>query len=632
MSIKKHRSALRFILLAIILISNFLAGAQLNQKNWVSAQTGTILPESNDFATAVFRNPWDMSEFDDISQYLNHSGQYIYLDQILVQNGIFSARSTALKDAQFHVLWPGYNTTMLIGDIGNRYPIDADTYHCLHFAMRIESDPPGGGKPIDQFQVFWFEDERLNTGTADWGYSYGFPTYPEAGSGSISHRWMLYSLDLASPSVHWGGDAWTSLDEWQGLRIDPSIQSGIDFEFDWVRLTDCQPVILPISWSGSQDVSIWIESHETGNQIQIADNVSGSSYNLDTQGIAAGTYTYLVKDGSQTIKSDVFEINQAPTGEFARPSFTTGEDYAEQAGNPWDFEDQSDVSNIWDVTYSFHDGVLEFSTQSGWEHDSRIELNFPEEITDSSEYRYLNFRMYTDEPWENIPEGMIIRLFWTVPGGSGRQGYECHMGSQDIPYNTGWQTYSIDLHHPFNGYAEIQAGDCRNISREWVNTSPIIKLRFDPNENIMGHTIHQKLDWIKLTKPDIVVQGTDVPVQFGLNKNPEALSSATFYYTDNLNQPTQHPAESAASNDPLPAQQKQENSIVVSPDFNNFVYIPMFSNYIPTLEFPYLENAINFPWDTSNVQPGEYYMCVGLGDSFNQNIVCSESTIVVSSP
>lgn len=75
----------------------------------------TTLPEGNDFATHVLRQPWDMSQFSEVSQYLNQSGQANLVQNInLSSDGVFSGESTSAKDAQFFVLWPGYQTAMLI--------------------------------------------------------------------------------------------------------------------------------------------------------------------------------------------------------------------------------------------------------------------------------------------------------------------------------------------------------------------------------------------------------------------------------------------------------------------------------------------------------------------------------------
>jgi hypothetical protein len=85
-----------------VLIFNSSIGISQAQPKDVDAFLDTVsiqLREGDDFATRNLRNAWDMSEFADISQALNQSGQVNYLTNILVQDGVFSARSTSLRDA-----------------------------------------------------------------------------------------------------------------------------------------------------------------------------------------------------------------------------------------------------------------------------------------------------------------------------------------------------------------------------------------------------------------------------------------------------------------------------------------------------------------------------------------------------
>ena len=116
-------------------------------------QTVTVA-EGADFATLVLRDPWEMSQYSDVSQYLNESGQRNILQNIQVQNGVFSAGATSQADAAFFPLFPGYASTMLVGRNGTQYPITAATYRCLYLAMKVDSTFVVGNP--DQFVVYWF--------------------------------------------------------------------------------------------------------------------------------------------------------------------------------------------------------------------------------------------------------------------------------------------------------------------------------------------------------------------------------------------------------------------------------------------------------------------------------------------
>lgn len=624
----ENRRLLRLFLLAIltgiVLFAPSHGGSSLVKT--VTAQDIPTFPESQDFATASMQNAWDMTEFRDISQYLNRSGQANLVADVHVENGVFSARSTRDKDAQFFPLFPGYMTAMLLGTVGHNYPIPSDVYQCLYAAMRVDSAAAStqGAEGQDMFQAFWFEDERLNGGV--WGMTKGIVLYPEAGLETPTHTWKLYKVDLGSDSTFWSGARWKDRPLWRGLRIDPTLMYDIPFAVDWVRLTPCDPIPFPIQWTGADPASIWIQPEGASHEILVASKVTGSSYNFDLQGFAPGVYTYRVKGGQSIVASGEFRVNDSPTGSFVIPSPTSGTDYAAQAGNPWDFTDSSDFTRIYNMSYSVDGGTLNLVSPSG--ADPIVELNTPVPIARSTDYRYLTFRMHTDRPWQNIPEGMIVRWGWQIPGASGRDGYVCHIMSQDIPFDVGWDTVTIDLHDPFNGSAEETAGDCSGLPLHWASDSSVLQMRLDPNENILGVNLYQKLDNVQLTKQHSVVKGQPFPVQVQLDKSPETLKSARFFYTSNLQEPTQNLAIDwavASAQDPGATDPTAQPS-------GNRVFLPLTLNNPSVATFLDIPNSINYSWDTSDVTPGEYYLCVETDDEYNKTVFCSGASVRVVAP
>jgi len=90
-----------------ILMGVIIVGALGANYQSVDAVTDAV-SEGKDFATLVLRDPWDMSEDTDISQYINSDGQYNQLQNIQVTNGIFSSKSTTDRfNAKFYLLFPG---------------------------------------------------------------------------------------------------------------------------------------------------------------------------------------------------------------------------------------------------------------------------------------------------------------------------------------------------------------------------------------------------------------------------------------------------------------------------------------------------------------------------------------------
>jgi len=598
-------------------ICDFLPGnGALGLSDHCQAQTTPMFAEGNDFATQVLRDPWDMEKYSDISQYINQSGMANILQNIKVENGLFSARSG--DDAQFFPLFPGYYTAMLIGKVGHNYPIASAKYKTLYIAMKVDSGPPPPASWQDMFQVFWFGDERLNGPGGVWGYSKFITLYPEAGTAAPTPVWKLFKIDLSAGDTFGGGTPWTGSSAWQGLRIDPTMQKEVNFQVDWIRLTDSLPINFPITFTGGgANFSIWIVPAGTNREILVQTGIS-NPFNLDLQGIAPGAYTYLIKNGSTVIKSGGFEINQAPIVNFTRPSPTGSEDYATLAGNPWDMSDGSGVS-MECAAYSFQDGKLNLTTPTaaaqppgctgGGISDPRLNLNVPFPLN-PAEYRYLSFRMYTAGAWQNVPTGMMARWIWTVPGSGGN----CYLVSQDIPFDVGWQTYTIDLFDSFNGTPEVVVGPCPQYS--WKNTPAVTGLRFDPNENMLGYPLVQAIDWIKLYKGDQVPRGVPFPVKMFLNKPPKETGLSYFYTTDPKNQPLQQVARVYL---PSPS---------LSSTGSHRVYIPIISSKFDPTDVP-PPNSVTYNWDTSQVTPGIYYICVSAADSHNQTTICSDVPIQV---
>jgi hypothetical protein len=604
------------------------------------AQSVQYLPEGRDFATLVLRDPWDMNEFYDISQHINGDGQFNLVQNISVEDSVFSAQSTSSRDAHFFVLFPGFYDTIAAGKTGVRYPISAKEYHCMYFAMKVDSKAADSWGP-DQFQVFWFSDGAMNTGSGPWGSTPGYQIYPEAYGNTPKTYWKLYSLDLAKAesTTSW---KWNDQTVWRGLRIDPTLQADVNFSIDWVRLTDCSTSNANVTWrpkSGSY--SLWVRPQGTTRNIRVATDVNGASgsYSLDTQGLAPGTYQ--VGLGSSTDCCSVWSqstvvVNQSPIVRFARPSFTSGSGYYPHPAVPWEFNDSSDVTKILNTKGTFQNGVLDLVTDSGplpGGKDAQIFLYTPQSLN-GNQYRYLTFRYYTEAAWQRFGGGMVIRWIWTIPGASGLTGRQCHLVSQDIPHDVGWQTFTVDLFDPYNGSVEQTNGDCPGGSLSWASSMNISQLRFDPNENVMGYPLHQQLDWIRLNKMDSIRQGQAFPIQVSLNKPPKEMKKINFYYTNNLQQPTQHPvvyvSEPKFSETPLASQTNELGTVQSSGNYR--VFLPLSMGNFANLSFVPITNGVNIGWDTSAVAPGEYHICTVIEDQYNQATYCSEAAMTVVAP
>ena len=423
----------------------------------VASEPLEVVKEGRDFATQVLRDPWDMKEYSDVSQYINASNNVIDLDTVSVADGLFSAREITYADAGFFALFPGYDHALQVGKVGNNYPIPTASFRCLYYAMKVNLLTDNAITA-----AYWYSND-------DWSLPIGKTTWKPI----PDTNWHLYKWDLTSESdtVPPNMTAWTDRSSWIGLKVIPELNQPATkrptFTMDWVRLTDCDPVYRTISWTGTGPVTIYLEPAGSGRQIEVATGVTNKPYSLDVQGIEPGDYTYYVKQGSSTLTSGSFRINAAPIITIEKPSMTSGEDFAASAGNKWDMSETIDAADTYDcVTESWADGLMSFSTvdrlvqktgcYSGTipnnNNDPIFYLNTPGTI-DPSLYRYLTYRIYSDgrpisgsDPvlyYQDIVHGMVLRYGVAL----GPDGTACKMVSNDIPFDVGWNTYSIDLHN-----------------------------------------------------------------------------------------------------------------------------------------------------------------------------------------
>ena len=596
---------------------------------------GSPIPEVPDFATLVLHDPWDMQQYSDISQYLNGSGQQNLVASPAVANGEFTGQSVGDvtgNDASFFTLFPGYDGTVVMGKAGQRYPISSAAYHCLYLAVQVNSPAPGGFGP-DQFRVFWFADAKLTGGT--WGVTQGIPLYPD--TAPTNHSYRLYAVDLAS--VGHSGAAWTDSPTWQGLRIDPTLYAGVSFAVDWVRLAPCGQNLQTITWTPDASISAaWIQPSGTSRWIRLASNLDGTAgtAQIDFAGVQPGSYLVGLGDSldpaniSQQSTSPLV-IDPAPVADFVSPSFFSGPDYASQAGTPWDFNSPADVAASHNMTYTLHDGLLDTTTPSGPPPGGVNAQFFPAapQPVPPSHFRYLSFHIETDwkAPWQNVPQGMIVRWLWGIQDQSGQPGHLCWLVGHDAPIDIGWQTYWMDLGDSFSGAPLASAGNCPGSLPSWTSGPTVFSLRFDPNENItVGHDsltgggpFHQLIDWMRLTAVDSVASGTPYLIQLHLNRDVDRIA---YFYTTDRADPTQ-----AAARQFIPAPPAGPFALFL-PLLMNAPLTPPGSVNMDQGGLPIANTT--FAWDTTGVAANTYYICTQVTGGGNTEKYCSETPVIVS--
>jgi hypothetical protein len=630
----------RFIVMMITIISfAFLGMSGFEQRAMaVTLQDVRVpaspIPEADDFSTLAFHDSWDMIEFSDISQYLNGAGRHPSLTNINMQEGIFSATSIGTRFnsiAAIYPLFPGYPGFMDLGDLGVHFPIDSQKYQCMYIAMKVDSPLSQPDGP-DGLRVMWYTDKNISP--------YGAPpnggTLPVYTNFESSLRpWKLYKVDLRTqPEV---GVRWDAYSGWQGLEINPTLYANVNFQIDWVRLTSCnedQRYLATISWTPDRNITtLWARPLAAGHEILIKSNVDGSKgvFNLDTKGLAPGVYQIGVGTETGVLQWSAGEltIDGKPSVDIIRPSPTSGEDYAEKAGDAWNM-DPLDITGVDCASYSAPIDLLKMDTLypallSGGckgpeigEADPRIFLSMPGALPVASEYRYLSFRIFMNGEIPIPADGMIGRWIWIRRDG-------CTLVSEDIPLEPGWHTYSVDLYDPFNGMPTAASGCSLT---HWLGTGQISRFRFDPNENWTGNLVpamvfKQELDWVRLTKEDRVEKGKPFPIQLAANDSIVKLNSIEYFYTSNPQNPYQNRALPYIPVGTQPTQGSIESSTNL---------LDARAIYMPFNMAGYRSDAISYNWDTTSVNPGEYYICVKASNGVSESITCSEAPVQVILP
>ncbi len=647
----------------------------------------TTIVEGDEFSTLVLGDPWDMDSTRDI-------GYEIGFKDMSVANGIWSGTYSGVDHAPgtptYGYLFPlfqGFSTplttpsgTVLSEELNfkrvganDRYTVDTAKYTQLSYRMSV-SPRSATSAP---HAVYWTGASPVtwpdgNQKIANLDACQG-DNYYVAWDG-----WHLYNYDLRNPTTSVVSGSWQAQPLVRGLRIDPSAggATGSQVQIDWIRLSD--PTSAPtiaIPWTATNiptppngdpnlksRISIYVADNPSGtNAMPLAYSLiatASGSYNLPTSIFPAGQYYFQLRLSSYnqqrgcegtpvatTAWVGPLTIVPAPVLTFAKPSMTSGPDYAtEVLGNSWDMNESGDVvtpgadtsypQTITDATFA--NGLYRARAiilPPALESDSQMWLNVDRSRPiNTSRYRYFTVRLKVDLPankdinWA-IAYGWGGRIIWWNQGIQ-QDGSESKFGS----YYEGWSNYSVDLARALPGRRSVSDPDQKtniltpieqnNFAAQlgWTQMGTVDYMRYDPLETtaealLTGADIFS-IDWVKLTANDEVRRGQPFDIETGINLPLSSIDAIRFYYTTNRNQPTQNLAQRyGAGGAPGPT--------VPS---TNSVYLPMVTR---GMQNPVVGNPLNFEWDTTNVTPGSYYICSALEVSTETFTYCSETPVVV---
>jgi hypothetical protein len=422
--------------------------------------TSNPVAESDDYATQILGDPWDMNNPDD-ADWLNHMTRPTYT------NGIFSANSTA-QDSSIFLQYQGWDTAAdYLGErSGPNYPIPQGRYSHLRFRMY--------SSVADQMVVFWFKTHNW-TGQPN-GQSDIVPT--QAG-------WHIYDIDLnARANVGTGN---FGADSWNGLVLNPTWYQGhsnVNIQLDWVRLTPASGPNATINWSGSSSpVSLYV-TLGGGDEFRIAANLPGSGSYTWAAGaaLAPGTYTIHAVSSSGSGTSNPLTINNAPVLNITAPSPSSGEDYATtNLGYSWNLTTMTSLQPVIQLagglfSYSFQPGFL-LATAGG---DPNLNFLYNDGVhsIDTHRYHYFSYNLYLGAPNpDQAPGGQYSqwnagpRLLWALDP---RVPSSYKATETQIQWYNRWQQVALDL----NTYPT----DPNYSGPSWAAAGHVSVFRFDPQE------------------------------------------------------------------------------------------------------------------------------------------------------
>lgn len=560
-----------------------------------------VVGNGDDFATTVLGDPWDMSEATDIMA-IHH------IPNATISNGELSL-TTESDRTKIPILFAGFEGRVDVGKIGMNYPIDSTTYRWLSLRMY---------HPAGNFKIRWTYGR------------YGDPdrAWVETTNYTAVSGWHTYVIDLSAAEIAYTNGGATG---WNGMVPQISIISGAPagsvVHFDWVRLTADNPADngLEITWSDLSSsptaLTFYLDSDTAGcdgpmiHEERMPSTSGSFSWQQAAEGMASpanaapGSYYVCARaDGALAgYSTGQLTVNQSPVLRFTRPSFTSGDDYATQAGNAWDMAERADVSDVVNGSYTTENGILKVTVPAEYT-DPQVYLHVPQPI-DSSHYQYLTYRLWFDYPYGKVSVGQHARVFW---------GYDSNVETMsDLVYvYPGWQTYTIDL---------------RSLTREfgsaWGTTDWDI-FRIDPIANHTGEMVSFYVDNVLLTADEEADRYIDV--LWDLVDPDTSLTTMTLYYdTDQTGMDGTHIATlplnegeqtgSGGGTSPL-----AHPAIGVTETLSETVYLPLvLRDYVSPC------TGACYTWSTAGVEAGTYYLYGCVEDGYNRFCRYSEAPVWV---
>lgn len=510
------------------------AGAQT-----LTLPMGGLYPAGPDYATDVLQDAWDFSNFEDIApdpdQMLNWTVpnpttvRSAGTGPAFLSGGWF--RGVPAADSNVTLLYRADAQALNPGRSGARYPIETSRYQKLAVKMRIT------GAPHPAVAVaYWFHASLLEP---NWQNRAGAGALaPNVPAGTSE---QVYTLDLAQANpVYAPGAPYTAEALVKALRFDPLDPVAQGVEIDWVRLTasnaHSSAAIMPVSLAGCSGLQSLTITDGAGISVVVTDLLgSGSSNRSFNYGILPpGAYTIRASCGNGSTAPVGFTINTPPVVTVVDPDEIgdPATDYAALArnGDPWDFEQATDVVRSFNVTASGgacpSTGPCGIVPAEAPGSGSMLRLSSDQNVGDpglelldgrfaplnTRRHSILSFVFRNRRPYVlNAVIGPVLRVMW----GSGPLADAFTVTtSQDMRAWPGLQRYTIDL-----STLRTNNGGIETECLPYCPTTPwperaVRHFRLDPHEYTDQPTTFD-IDDLTLTAPDEVSIGQQFVVRYG---------------------------------------------------------------------------------------------------------------------
>lgn len=479
-------TALAIIATLIVAAPTSPAGAAVTS---ITVNTPRVA-EAPDFASEQFADPWDFANAEDHATTPN--ARMSDLSNPTIAGGRFTADAVVSPnaDGRLWMLDSWDDDGLPWGRDGALHPIDAARFRRLSLRMWT----PNTG---DLGTVVFSTCGRI------------VPECLGQRQFALVPGWHTYDIEIGN-DVPWFGGTWAGFP--RGIAITPSVIGG-RIAIDWIRLyepTGAAPVIQVADNSPATPAQVYwdLDANLANNTPDNPDwgyvgAANGGAVTFPSDRFPPGTYRfYAVDDGQTSAAGAPLTIDARPRPLVIEPDIRGGADYATVVrGDPWDFDQPTDVAGFWNASGSVAGGSL---TGVNTPTAPNFQINdpgilLPSGPIDATRFHRLVVGVAYDGAFslDDAPGGgMNARLAWHLPGNPAND------ATDDIVVYPGYQEIAIDL----NTWPPGAVNDGGN-GLGWLGRT-VDRVRFDPHEDRAARGF--RLDFVRLAEDDTGIDGFDI--------------------------------------------------------------------------------------------------------------------------